>query len=173
MTYTVKGLEILSVMSYYMYLSTLPVTTVSEEGRSMFKRILVPVDLSKKNRKSLDIAVNIALHGDARLYLFHVIETIADTGYSEFKDFYSKLEKRAQKHMDVLATQYRNRAAEIECKVVLGNRVEEILKFAVRNKVDLIVMHSHRVNLKRPGEGWGTISYKVGILSQCPVMLVK
>jgi nucleotide-binding universal stress UspA family protein len=139
----------------------------------MFKNILVPVDLSKKNRKSLDIAVNLALQSDARLFLFHVIETIADTGYSEFSDFYSKLEKRAQRHMDVLMGQYEKRQVKMACKVVLGNRVQEILRFATRNKVDLIVMHSHRINPKNPGESWGTISYKVGILSQCPVMLVK
>jgi hypothetical protein len=39
--------------------------------------------------------------------------------------------------------------------------------------VELIVLSSHRVDLQNPGAGWGTMSYKVGILSQCPVLIVK
>ncbi|MFH0812253.1 MAG: universal stress protein [Pseudomonadota bacterium] len=139
----------------------------------MFKNILVPLDLSKRNKKSLDIAVTIALSDNSKVHLLHVVETIADTTYAEFKDFYLKLEKRAQKYMDSMITPYQNRRMKIEWKVVFGNRVQEILKFAAEHKIDLIVMHSHKVNLKNPAEGWGTISYKVGILSQCPVMLVK
>jgi hypothetical protein len=39
---------------------------------------------------------------------------------------------------------------------------------------DLLVMSSHKLPLRRPTtESWGTISYKVGILSRCPILLVK
>jgi hypothetical protein len=34
-------------------------------------------------------------------------------------------------------------------------------------------MGSHKVNPKRRGMGWGTTSYKVGILCRCPILLVK
>jgi len=43
----------------------------------------------------------------------------------------------------------------------------------VANRVDLIVLTSHKIDLAHPAEGWGTTSYKVGILCQCPVLLVK
>jgi hypothetical protein len=36
-----------------------------------------------------------------------------------------------------------------------------------------IVMNSHQVDPDDPATGWGTISYKVGILAACPIMLVK
>ena len=49
----------------------------------------------------------------------------------------------------------------------------EIVKQAVANRVDLIVLTSHKIDLAHPAEGWGTTSYKVGILCQCPVLLVK
>jgi hypothetical protein len=39
--------------------------------------------------------------------------------------------------------------------------------------IDLIVLNSHRIDLKNPGAGWGTWSYKIGILSQRPVLPVK
>jgi hypothetical protein len=38
--------------------------------------------------------------------------------------------------------------------------------------VDRIVLSSHRIDLQNPSAGWGTVSYKVGILSQCAVLLV-
>ena len=36
-----------------------------------------------------------------------------------------------------------------------------------------VVLASHRVNPSRVNRDWGTISYKEGILAQCPVLLVK
>ena len=55
-----------------------------------------------------------------------------------------------------------------------GLRVAEaIVKYAAANEVDLIVLASHRVKPSRVDRDWGTMSYKVGILAQCPVLLVK
>ena len=139
----------------------------------MFKNVLVPVDLTKKNKQALDIAVKIALHDKSKVYLLHVVETIASTSFSEFEDFYRTLEKRAKKYIDKMIIPYKKSGLLIEGKITFGNRVVEILSFSGKNKIDLIVMNSHKVNPKEPTENWGTISQKVGILSQCPVMLVK
>ena len=139
----------------------------------MFKNILVPVDLTKKNKQALDIAVKSALHDKSKVYLLHVVETIASTSFSEFEDFYRTLEKRAKKYIDKMIIPYNKSELLIEGKITFGNRVVEILSFSGKNKIDLIVMNSHKVNPKEPTENWGTISQKVGILSQCPVMLVK
>ena len=139
----------------------------------MFKNILVPVDLTKKNKQALDIAVKIALHDKGTVYLLHVVETIASTSFSEFEEFYRNLEERAKKYIDKMITPYKKSELLIEGKITFGNRVVEILSFSGKNKIDLIVMNSHKVNPKEPTENWGTISQKVGILSQCPVMLVK
>ncbi|HPD60595.1 MAG TPA: universal stress protein [Thermodesulfobacteriota bacterium] len=139
----------------------------------MFKNILVPVDLTKKNKQALDIAVKIGLHAKSKIYLLHVVQTIASTSFSEFEDFYRTLEERAKKNIDKLITPYKKNKLPMEGKITFGNRVAEILSFASKNKIDLIVMNSHKITPKEPTEHWGTISYKVGILSQCPVMLVK
>ena len=42
-----------------------------------------------------------------------------------------------------------------------------------QHQVDLTIMKSHKVDLEDRSHGWGTISYKVSILAQCPVLLVK
>jgi universal stress protein A len=139
----------------------------------MFQRILVPTDFSKKSKKALDIAVNIASRKKGVIYLLHVIEIISDTTFEEFKDFYNNLEKRAEKHMDAILTQRQESRTDIRCDIVYGKRTQEILKFVIDNKIDLIIMPSHKLDMKDLSQGWGTISYKIGILSPCPVMLIK
>jgi hypothetical protein len=42
-----------------------------------------------------------------------------------------------------------------------------------RNQVDFIVLASHTVETSRPGHGWSTLSYKIGVLARCSVLLVK
>ena len=102
-----------------------------------------------------------------------MIEIIADTSFDEYKGFYAQLEGRAEKSMDALAASYGGGHVKIERQILYGNRVREILKFAAEHQIDLIIMNSHRVDLEDPVQGWGTISYKIGVLAQCPVMLVK
>jgi nucleotide-binding universal stress UspA family protein len=58
-------------------------------------------------------------------------------------------------------------------EVVFGHRAPEIVRYAGEGESDLIVLKSHRIDLENPAAGWGTVSYKVGILAQCPVLLVK
>lgn len=139
----------------------------------MFKRIMVPSALMADDEPALAIAVQIAEQNEAVISLLHVIETIADASFSEFEKFYLKLERQSQRDMATLIRQYQDRPIQINREIRYGNRAQEILKFSVDHGIDLIVMNSHRIDPENPSEGWGTISYKVGILSQCPVMLVK
>ena len=57
--------------------------------------------------------------------------------------------------------------------LIYGRRAEQIVTFAAANDVDLIVLASHRVDPSKMNRDWGTISYKVGLLAQCPGLLVK
>ena len=139
----------------------------------MFKQILVPTDFSKTGTQALDIAIRLALEDNATVHILHVIEAIADTTFEDFKDFYTKLENRAQKSMDKLMAPYTVKPVKIEQNIVYGNRSREILTFSQNHEIDLIVLNSHKIDPEDPSQGWGTISYKVGIMSQCPVMLVK
>ena len=139
----------------------------------MFQHILVPVDLSAKNKQTLEIAVKVASLENGKVTTLHVIELIADTSFEEFGDFYTKLEQKAQEEIEKMASPYKESGLKIERIIVFGNRTEEILKYAESQAVDLMVMNAHKVDPSDPGQGWGTISYKIGILAQCPVLLVK
>jgi nucleotide-binding universal stress UspA family protein len=139
----------------------------------MFEKILVPTDFSEKSRSTLNLAAKMAACNSAVIYLFHVIETIADTPFEEFSEFYLRLERRAQSRMKEWMQGEVETSVAVEPKIVFGNRYREILKFSEAQGVDLILMHSHAVTPQEPAGGWGTISYKVALLAKCPVMLIK
>jgi len=139
----------------------------------MFQQILVPVDFTKKNRNALDIAVNLAKTEQSTVSVLHVIELIFDTPVEEFKTFYTTLEKQAAQKMQQLLAPYTGATVKLEQKIIYGSRVQAISRFAQEQNADLIVMNSHKIDLNEPTQGWGTISYKVSILADCPVLLVK
>lgn len=139
----------------------------------MFDRILVPTDLTERSLKALKVAVRLALHDGSRIKLLHVIETIDDTEFEDFQDFYGKLEKHARKLMEDMVGKHGDERVLIERDIIYGKRVREIVRFAEEQAIDLIILSSHPVEKEAGLQAWGTISYKVGILSNCPVMLVK
>lgn len=139
----------------------------------MFKRILVPVDLTRKCRPALDVALKMAIQNDAMVTLLHVIERIDYIAPKEMETFYKKLEKSARQKMNACAKLFRDEGMRVDQQLIYGKRTKEIVQYALENKISVIVMSSHKVNPANPGFDWGSVSYAVGILSQCPVLLVK
>lgn len=139
----------------------------------MFKNILVPSDLTERNHKAMDIAVEMALESRAVVTLLHVIETVEEIDSEDFKKFYRQLGARAGRKIDKLIAEYGREGLTMGKYILYGRRVYEILNFAVAHNVDLIIMSSHKLDPENAAEGWGTISFKIGVLSHCPVMLVK
>ena len=139
----------------------------------MFHRILVPVDLTEKSMAAVDLAHDLANQSDAEVILLHVIETIEHVEFEELKPFYSRLESSARKGLEKFAASFRSSKLKIDEAVIYGHRTKEIVDYAIENKVDLIIMASHRIDPDRPGHDWSSISYSVAILSPCPVLLVK
>jgi nucleotide-binding universal stress UspA family protein len=139
----------------------------------MFSHILVPTDLSGHTTRAADMARDMGRTARARITLFHVIEMLSAATYEEFESFYRGLERRASSHLTSLVSHFEGSGLDVATTVVYGKPAEEIVRFAVESQVDLIVLASHKVDLSRPGYGWGTLSYKVGVLAPCSVLLVK
>jgi universal stress protein A len=139
----------------------------------MFKNILVPTDFLDDDQHALDIAVRLCSMDNGMISLLHVIEVIQNTTFEEFEDFYSGLETRSFKGLNDIIDRLDTKEIMVEPRVVYGNRTREIVRYAEENSADLIIMKSHKVDLEERSQGWGTISYKVSILAQCPVLLVK
>jgi nucleotide-binding universal stress UspA family protein len=106
--------------------------------------------------------------------LLHVIELIADTRRDgELSEFYAKLEEQAKAKFETLLAESDLETLPVTTEIIYGERVHEILDYAEQHEVDLIVMASRKVDRVNPMGGLGTISQRIGILAQCPVLLVK
>jgi nucleotide-binding universal stress UspA family protein len=139
----------------------------------MFQRILVPVDLTEKSLAGVDHAFELARQNRAEVTLLHVIETVEHIAFDEMKEFYARLERSAREGMKEYSEKFTDEGVKIDQVVVYGHRSKEIVDFAVENRIDLIVIASHRIDPDRPGHDYSTISYAVAILAPCPVLLVK
>jgi len=141
----------------------------------MFSDVLVPVDLTAKNRTAVDVAGELAIQAGAagRVTLLHVIETIDHVPFEELEDFYSTLQEKAEAGLAALAASLPPLPGEVRQRVVFGHRARAIVEYAEEAGCDLVVLSSHRVDPERRGEDWATLSHKVAILAPCPVLLVK
>ena len=139
----------------------------------MFRHILIPVDFSERNRTAVDVARDMAKQSEARITLIHVIETIEYISVTEMRDFYNRLERSAREGMTELSESLSGESIPVENVILLGKRHDEIIRFAIDNQVDLILMSSHRVDPDRPAANFGSISYRVAVLSPCAVLLLK
>jgi universal stress protein A len=139
----------------------------------MFKKILVPLDLSKRSDGALAAALQLAQPGRARVLLLHVIQRIEHVPPSELRDFYGRLEKAAHQRMASAIRKLATKKVDVRATVAIGSPARDIVRYAAANGVDLIILGSHKVDVSRAAQGFGTTSYKVGVLCQCPVLLVK
>jgi universal stress protein A len=139
----------------------------------MFSKILLPVDLTDTHQQAIEIAAKLASESGGQVTLLHVVEVIPGLWVDEEREFYDRIEAAARDHLSRLGRQLEAMNVPRREEIIFGNRAEEIVRYAMEIGSDLIVLRSHRIDLNSPGAGWGTLSYKVGILSQCPVLLVK
>ena len=137
----------------------------------MFDHIIVPVDLSDRNTIAVRTAVDLARDGGF-VTLLHVVETL-DLPYEEVAEFYDRLEARAGARLEEIAAPLAEAGVEFEQLVLFGDPAAEIIEFAASSSGSLIVLRSHRIEPDQPTGGWATLSYKLAILSETPVLLVK
>jgi len=122
---------------------------------------------------TVDMSYELAAQSRAEVVLLHVIETIEHVEFEELKPFYNRLERSARNGLHEFSERFVANKLRIDQAIVYGQRTKEIVDFAIRNRTDLIIMASHRIDPDRPGHDWSSVSYAVAILSPCPVLLVK
>lgn len=138
-----------------------------------FQRILFPTDFSESAGYASEYAISLASKYGSNLYILHVIEHFAyivDFGI----DFQSQtsMEATAQKLLEDTVASIRKKGADAEGVIVSGDPFVEIIKFAKREQIDLIVMATHgRTGLEHML--MGSVAEKVVRKSPCPVLTVK
>src|SRR5262245_9495561 len=106
----------------------------------MFKKILLPVDLTDKHGRALAVASELAAQSGGQVTLLHVIETMAGLSMEEERDFYRRLERVARAHLDRLGKQLRESKTSWQAEVRFGNRTQESARYAADTGADLIIL---------------------------------
>jgi len=117
--------------------------------------------------------MRLAAQDRAKLTLLHVIETIDQPEQDEMESFYSMLESKARENFERLIQELPVAEFAGTWEIVFGKRVAEIIGFAIRNAVDLMILSSRKVDLGELPKGLASVSHQVSMLAQCPVLLVK
>ena len=138
----------------------------------MFKRILVPVDLTDKNSEAIAMATRLASFDDGEVWLLHIIEEL-EAPFDELKDFYARLEANANETLAEYAKNAQEDDVAVRTTVAFGKRVREIVEFANVNGIDLMVLTSHRLNPSDLGSSFMTISHQVALAADPPVLLLR
>jgi len=139
------------------------------------KKILIPTDFSETSQAATQYAVELAKKFDAKLYLLNVIED--PIVYMPMFESYAlppkeDFENFAKTRLDNWILDEDKGDLEIETSWVHGNPFVDILKFAKRENVDLIVVGTH-------GRSFtahlllGSVAEKVVRKASCPVLTVR
>jgi nucleotide-binding universal stress UspA family protein len=142
-------------------------------GRGFFRHLMVPIDLSDRHERVLRMVLALAADHACRVTLFHVVQRVPTLATAELAGFYRRLVKTADRRLRQVARSFTEHEIDVRTQVRIGEPAIEIIRAATRERVDVLVMSSHKVRPGRGARSWGTTSYKVGIFSQCPILLVK
>jgi len=137
--------------------------------------ILLPTDFSKSSAAALDYASTLAAETGATLHLVHVADDspayLAGYGGYEYPaDFPTKLKQEIESRLEEVEPS--RAGVDMQRHYLTGTAVSEIVDFADREQIDLIVMGTHgRTGLSRILMG----SIAEGVLRQadCPVLTIK
>jgi nucleotide-binding universal stress UspA family protein len=141
------------------------------------EKILFPTDFSEGSSHALPYAVDLSKHYNARLYILHIIYDIFKATNSHIPhisadELYREMFEWAQKEIENCGIEEIRRLSNVEKVVLKGIPYEEIIKFAAKEKVDMIVMGTYgRAGLER--FLFGSTAERVVRKAPCPVMTVR
>ncbi len=140
--------------------------------RNGIDKILVPVDISAKSYKALDVAIYISKHLGAEITVMHVIPPVKVGKISFVEDVFKQVQHEADKSIKKAMKYCEDKNTTAHTKVVKGEEADEIIKFATKSNFDLIVMGSTGKEAVKELV-FGSISNYVLHNSNIPVLSVK
>jgi nucleotide-binding universal stress UspA family protein len=141
------------------------------------RRILFATDFSEGSSHALPYAADIARLYDAKLFLVHVIYDVAKSAgwyvpHVSIDEIYHDMEKSAMAELEKSFVDEMRGLRDVEHVVLKGIPYEEISKFAVEKKIDLVVLGTHgRRGIDRML--FGSTAEQVVRNAPCPVLSVR
>ena len=139
----------------------------------MLNKILVATDGSDHARKAIEYASDIAAKYEATVYLIHVVSPLPSMPEVDVQAIRDNQQKIAKEIIEEAEREIKNKGVETYQSTILqGQPAQEIIEFARKNSVDMIVMGSHGAG-KMELLMLGTVSNKVCHLADCTCVTVK
>ena len=143
----------------------------------MYRKILVPLDGSKRAEKILPHVEELATRYKARVIFLQVVEyktiTTPEGAFINLSDLeFEQAKEQAEKHLAGIQGKFRGKNIETQTYVTYGPVVEGIINMAAREGVDLIALASHgRSGLSRVFYG----SVAAGLLHRVdrPLLIIR
>ncbi|NIA08854.1 MAG: universal stress protein [Nitrospiraceae bacterium] len=141
------------------------------------KKILFPVDFFENSSKILPYVEFMAEKLGAKIELIHVVRGPGEyTGFELGVAWYSSLKKDviggAEKAMSRFVNEHMSDIEDVKTTVEVGDAVENILDYANKNKIDMIIMGTHgRKGLEQIM--FGSVARGVVKGASCPVLTVN
>lgn len=115
---------------------------------SVFGKIMVATDGSEAAKSAVESAIEIAKLSETKLYAVHVVSVgffpiTIPTDAEWKKAFQEQLVNEGKQATAYVENAGRKANIEVESVILQGNPAEEILGFAEKNDIDLIVMGTH------------------------------
>jgi nucleotide-binding universal stress UspA family protein len=142
----------------------------------MYKNILVPLDGSALSESILVYARDIVKEcRESKLVLISVVEPFKDQPYRKEDDWILKVQKEAVRvtgnYLKILQEKLQAEGIETRMEVLEGDPAKEILDFAVKNGIDLIMLNSKGKNSVKQ-HIFGGVADKIIRHSTIPVLAV-
>jgi nucleotide-binding universal stress UspA family protein len=143
----------------------------------MYKRILAPLDGSELAEVAMPYAEELAEKLDSEVVLINVRAPGEDPDNPEHRSYLTKMAATAEQNMRKSGDALPGQKIKVESTIIgspglLTHAAEEIVDYAEKDNISLIVMATHgRTGIKR----WalGSTADKVVRAAKCPVLLVR
>jgi nucleotide-binding universal stress UspA family protein len=155
-------------------------SSLEKAGRGdMYKKILAPLDGSKFSECSLDHVTAVAKGCQVPdVVLLHVLESYERyagyTGISQeaLGEIRKEFQAQTEDHMAKVADKLKKKGVNAKTAIVEGKPADEILNYAEKNHVDLIIMSTHG-NSGFTRWAFGSVADKVIRHSPVPVLVIS
>lgn len=141
----------------------------------LYKKILIATDGSEYTKNSIEYGIDLAKNTQAKLHVIYVIDTAAFASIpmdAAWESMYELLKQEGDEATRYVAEKAEVEGLEVEKLTVEGHPAEEIIKYAEKNSMNLIVMGT----LGKSGLDrflLGSVAEKVVRASKIPVLVVR
>lgn len=138
----------------------------------MYERMLVPLDGSELAKVALTYAGELGARLGSEIILLSVVESAETQDYRDRQSYLAEMVQATERHIRSYFKKPETKVIKIGSQVLVGEPAEQIVDFADRKDIGLIVMVSHGQSGVRH---WalGSVTDKVVMATKHPVVVIR